>query len=193
LFMRVIRKIDDGIGRISHILMLGSGILILLMAWIESYGVVKRYIFHNPDPAAYELSTMFLLFCGVLAVAGVERLDRHVRNDLIASRFPERVKIIVIQTIFPLMALIFCVVLTWKSVDNALYALDIGQTTKTSWALPLAPIKFVIPFGYTLLCLVLVSKLCRGINNIVNMVKGARIKTRTRTQTQTKEQKELGF
>jgi TRAP-type mannitol/chloroaromatic compound transport system permease small subunit len=191
LFMRVIRKIDDGIGRISQWLMLGSGILILLMAWIESYGVVKRYIFHNPDPAAYELSTMFLLFCGVLAVAGVERLDRHVRNDLIASRFPERVKIIVIQTIFPLMALIFCVVLTWKSVDNALYALDIGQTTKTSWALPLAPIKFVIPFGYTLLCLVLVSKLCRGINNIVNMIKGARIKTRT--QTQTKEQKELGF
>jgi TRAP-type mannitol/chloroaromatic compound transport system permease small subunit len=191
LFMRVIRKIDDGIGRISQWLMLGSGILILLMAWIESYGVVKRYIFHNPDPAAYELSTMFLLFCGVLAVAGVERLDRHVRNDLIASRFPERFKIIVIQTIFPLMALIFCVVLTWKSVDNALYALDIGQTTKTSWALPLAPIKFVIPFGYTLLCLVLVSKLCRGINNIVNMIKGARIKTRT--QTQTKEQKELGF
>jgi TRAP-type mannitol/chloroaromatic compound transport system permease small subunit len=191
LFMRVIRKIDDGIGRISQWLMLGSGILILLMAWIESYGVVKRYIFHNPDPAAYELSTMFLLFCGVLAVAGVERLDRHVRNDLIASRFPERFKIIVIQTIFPLMALIFCVVLTWKSVDNALYALDIGQTTKTSWALPLAPIKFVIPFGYTLLCLVLVSKLCRGINNIVNMIKGARIKTRT--QTQTEEQKELGF
>jgi TRAP-type mannitol/chloroaromatic compound transport system permease small subunit len=189
LFMRVIRKLDDGIGRISQWLMLVSGGLILLMAWIESYGVVKRYIFNNPDPAAYELSTMFLLFCGVLAVAGVERLDRHVRNDMIASRFPERFKVIVLQTIFPLMALIFCVVLTWKSLGNALYALDIGQTTKTSWALPLAPIKFVIPLGYTLLCLVLLSKLCRGINNIVNMIKGAK----TRTQTRTKEQKELGF
>jgi len=189
LFMRVIRKLDEGIGRISQWLMLVSGGLILLMAWIESYGVVKRYIFNNPDPAAYELSTMFLLFCGVLAVAGVERLDRHVRNDLIASRFPERFKVIVIQTIFPLMALIFCVVLTWKSLGNALYALDIGQTTKTSWALPLAPIKFVIPLSYTLLCLVLFSKLCRGINNIVNMIKGAR----TRTQTRTEEQKELGF
>jgi TRAP-type mannitol/chloroaromatic compound transport system permease small subunit len=129
------------------------------------------------------------LFCGVLAVAGVERLDRHVRNDLIASRFPERFKVIVIQTIFPLMALIFCVVLTWKSLGNALYALDIGQTTKTSWALPLAPIKFVIPLGYTLLCLVLLSKLCRGIKNTVNMIRGSK----TRTQTRTEEQKELGF
>ena len=175
MLMRVIRKLDHWIGRISHLLMLLSGILILLMAWVESYGVVKRYVFHNPDPAAYELSTMFLLFCGVLAVAGVERLDRHVRNDMLASRFPPRVKLILLNTIFPLMALIFCIVLTWKSVGNALYALEIGQVSKTSWALPLAPIKFVIPLGYTLLCLVLLSKFCRGIN----MLKGAKASTQT--------------
>ena len=175
MLMRVIRKLDHWIGRISHLLMLLSGILILLMAWVESYGVVKRYVFHDPDPAAYELSTMFLLFCGVLAVAGVERLDRHVRNDMLASRFPPRVKLILLNTIFPLMALIFCIVLTWKSVGNALYALEIGQVSKTSWALPLAPIKFVIPLGYTLLCLVLLSKFCRGIN----MLKGAKASTQT--------------
>lgn len=173
--MRVIRKLDDGIGRISHLLMLVSGILILLMAWVETYGVVKRYVFHSPDPFAYELSTMFLLFCGVLAVAGVERLDRHVRNDLVASRFPERMKVIVLHTLFPLLALIFCSVLTWKSVGNALYALEIGQVTQSTWALPLAPIKFVIPFGYTLLCLVLLGKFCRGIN----MLKGAKATTQT--------------
>jgi TRAP-type mannitol/chloroaromatic compound transport system permease small subunit len=175
VLMSVIRKLDYGIGRISHILMLVSGALILLMAWIETYAVVKRYIFHSPDPAAYELSTMFLLFCGVLAVAGVERLDRHVRNDMIASRFPERMKVILLQTIFPLMALVFCVVLTWKSMGNALYALDIGQVSKTSWALPLAPIKFVIPLGYILLCLVLLGKFCRGINTL----KGAKAPTQT--------------
>jgi TRAP-type mannitol/chloroaromatic compound transport system permease small subunit len=184
VFVRVIQKLDHWIGRASHLLMLFSGILVLLMAWIESYGVVKRYVFHNPDPAAYELSTMFLLFSGVLAVAGVERLDRHVRNDLVASRFPERMKVIVLQTIFPFMALIFCAVLTWKSLGNALYALEIGQVTKTSWALPLAPIKFMIPLGYTLLCLILLSKFCRGINNMIRGFK---------TQTRTEEQKELGF
>jgi len=175
LLMRVIRKLDDGIGRISHLLMLVSGGLILLMAWVETYGVVKRYVFHSPYPFAYELSTMFLLFCGVLAVAGVERLDRHVRNDLIASRFPERMKVIVLRTLFPLLALIFCSVLTWKSVGNALYALEIGQVTQSTWALPLAPIKFVIPLGYTLLCLVLLGKFCRGIN----MLRGAKAPPQT--------------
>lgn len=163
MFNRVMQKLDHWIGRVSLFLMLVSGIMILLMAWGETYGVVKRYVFHAPDPFAYELSTMFLLFCGVLAVAGVERLDRHVRNDLVASRFPQRMRVIVLRTIFPVLALIFCVVLTWKSLGNALYALQIGQVTQSTWALPLAPIKFVIPLGYTLLCLVLIGKFCQGI------------------------------
>lgn len=163
MFIRVMQRLDHWIDRASLFLMLVSGILILLMAWVETYGVVKRYVFHAPDPLAYELSTMFLLFCGVLAVAGVERLDRHVRNDMLASRFPQRMKVIVLNTIFPLLALVFCAVLTWKSVGNALYALQIGQVSQSPWALPLAPIKMVIPLGYTLLCLVLIGKFCQGI------------------------------
>ena len=82
---------------------------------------------------------------------------------MLASRFPPRMKVILLNTIFPFLALIFCVVLTWKSIGNALYALEIGQVSQTPWALPLAPIKFVIPFCYILLCLVLIGKFCRGI------------------------------
>jgi len=163
LFNRVMQKLDRMIERASLFLMLVSGIMILLMAWGESYGVVKRYVFHAPDPFAYELSTMFLLFCGVLAVAGVERLDRHVRNDLVASRFPQGMKVIALRVIFPLLALIFCAVLTWKSLGDAMYALEIGKVSQSTWKLPLAPIKFVIPLGYTLLCLVLIGKFCQGI------------------------------
>jgi len=163
LFKRVMQKLDHWLGRASTSLLLVSGIMILLMAWAETYGVFKRYAFRSPDPLAYELSTIFLLFCGVLAVAGVEKLDQHVRNDIVASRFPPRMKHIALGTIFPFLALIFCGVLTWKSLDNALYALQIGQVTQSPWALPLAPIKFVIPFGYTLLCLILLGKFIRGI------------------------------
>jgi TRAP-type mannitol/chloroaromatic compound transport system permease small subunit len=73
-------------------------------------------------------------------------------------------KIITLNTVFPFLALVFCGVLTWKSLGNALYALDIGQVSQSTWRLPLAPIKFVIPFGYTLLCIVLIGKICRGIS-----------------------------
>ena len=168
MFKRVMQKVDHWLGHVSHLLLLISGILILLMAFAQTYGAVRRYVFHAPDSAASELSSMFLLFCGVLAVAGVERLDRHVMNDLISSRFPARMKAIVSSTLFPFVALIFCSVLTWKSLDNALYALKIGQVTQSSWALPLAPIKLVIPICFTLLCLVLLSKLIHGIALIKN-------------------------
>jgi TRAP-type mannitol/chloroaromatic compound transport system permease small subunit len=143
--------------------LLFSGILIFLMAWLQTYGVTKRYIFHAPDPTAYELSTMFLLFCGVLAVAGVDRLNRHVMNDLISSRFPATLKLVSTGIIVPILALVFCYVLIWKSMDNAIYALQIGQTSQSPWALPLAPIKFVIPAGYILLALVLVLRLVQMI------------------------------
>jgi len=163
LFYRVMQKLDHWMGRASLFLMLVSGIMILLMAWGETYGVFKRYVFHAPDPFAYELSTMLLLFCGVLAVAGVERLDRHVRNDLVASRFPQGMKVITFRVIFPLLALLFVAVLTWKSLGDAMYALEIGKVSQSTWRLPLAPVKFVIPFGYILLCLVLIGKFCQGI------------------------------
>jgi TRAP-type mannitol/chloroaromatic compound transport system permease small subunit len=175
LFNRVMQKVDHAIERVSLFLMLVSGIMILLMAWGETYGVFKRYLFHAPDPFAYEMSTMFLLFCGVLAVAGVERLDRHVRNDLVASRFPQSLKVIALRIIFPLLALIFCAVLTWKSLGDAMYALEIGKVSQSTWKLPLAPIKFVIPFGYTLLCLVLIGKFLQGLS----LLKGSKHQNQT--------------
>ena len=66
------------------------------------------------------------------------------------------------STIFPFLALVFTAVLTWKSFDNALYAARIGQVSQSPWALPLAPIKFFIPLGFALLCLVLLSKVVHG-------------------------------
>lgn len=163
MFKRVMQKLDHVIDRASHFFMVFSGVLVLLMGWVVTSGVVMRYAFRAPEPYTYELSAILLLFCGVLAVAGVERLGRHVRNDVFSSRFPQRMKVIVLNIIFPFLALLFVAVLTWKSVGNALYALRIGQFSASPWAVPLAPIKFVIPFGYTLLCLVLIRKFCQGL------------------------------
>jgi TRAP-type mannitol/chloroaromatic compound transport system permease small subunit len=175
LFKRVMQKLDHALSRASLFLMLVSGFLVLLMAWLQTYGVVKRYALHSPDPVAYEFSTMFLLLCGVLAFAGVERLDRHVRNDLVASRFPPRMKVIVINIIFPLLALAFCAVLTWKSLGDAMYSLEIGKVSQSTWKLPLAPLKFFIPAGYLLLSLILIGKFSQGIALLKKKGKQTRI------------------
>ncbi|MBN1629266.1 MAG: TRAP transporter small permease subunit, partial [Thermoleophilia bacterium] len=100
----MVRKIDGWIALISQFLVFISGVLVLLMAFAQTYGVAMRYVFNSPDPAAYELSQLFLLLCGVLSVAGVEKLDQNVRNDIISSRFPPRMHTIIVNTVFPFLA-----------------------------------------------------------------------------------------
>ncbi|HEY97668.1 MAG TPA: TRAP transporter small permease subunit [Dehalococcoidia bacterium] len=171
MFIRILRKLDYWIGSLSEHLLLICGTMILLMAFLATFGVIMRHIF-DPEPYSYEFSYMFLLFSGVLAVAGVEKLDQHVRNDLLASRFPNTMKIIIINIISPLLAMAFCTVLIWKSMDNALYALDIGQTSQSTWRIPIAPVKFFIPAGFILLQIILFSKFVKGINLLLRGGKG---------------------
>ena len=77
---------------ISRALLLISGILVFLMAWVVTYGVVMRYMFNAPNPYVYEISIMFLLFCGIFAVPAVERMNRHIHNDILLSRFSPEVR-----------------------------------------------------------------------------------------------------
>lgn len=170
MFRKTMIKLDGWIGAIGRHLLLVCGSLILLMAFAQTYGVIMRKVINNPDSSAYELSMLFLLFSGVLAFAGVEKLDQNVKNDLVSARFPPWANTIVLNTVFPLLALCFCAVLTWKSLDNAIYALQIGQVTQSPWALPLAPIKLIIPLGYTLLCLVLCSKIVHGVMTVKTLL-----------------------
>ena len=156
------QKLDNVLERVCYVLLIISGVVILLMGLAVTFGVVMRYAFHAPEPYTYELSAMFLLLCGLFAFAGVEKLDRNVRNDLISSRYPPRVRVIILNVTFLLMALIFVAVLAWKSLGNASYALQIGQISASPWAVPLAPIKFMIPAAYFLLCLVLIVKIIQG-------------------------------
>jgi TRAP-type C4-dicarboxylate transport system permease small subunit len=133
----------------------------VLMALTSTYGVVRRYLFGSPDPHVYELNLICLLLCFVLAVSGVERLNRHIRVDLIATRMPRSAQSILLNIIGPIVGLLLCVVFTWKGWGDAWHAFSIGQKSSSAWPVPLSPIKFIIPIGYGLLCLVLISRLYR--------------------------------
>ncbi len=159
VFSNILKKCDSVLGWISQRLLFVSGFLVLVMAFAQTYGMITRKVFNNPSSGAYELSTLFLLLCGVVAVAGVEWLDQNVRNDIISSRFPPFLNKLVVEFLFPILGLVFISVLTWKSFGNAFYSLEIGQVTQSSWALPLGPIKLTIPVCYILLALVLISKI----------------------------------
>lgn len=146
----------------SHFLTI-SGAIILLMAVVIAYSVVKRYIFHAPDPYAYELSAMISLWCVALGVPALEVANRHIRMDLAIGRFPESFRKLILGVVGPVLALGYCFILAWKGFVNTFYSFSIGEQSSSPWGVPLGPIKIIVAIGYSLLCLVLVLTISKGI------------------------------
>jgi TRAP-type C4-dicarboxylate transport system permease small subunit len=151
------------IDRLSRFLLVISGVMIVLMVFTSTYGVVRRYFLHSPEPYSYEISTMFLLWSFVLAVAAVERYDRNIRVDFVSNRVSDRTRHFILNIVAPVAGLFVCSMFAWQGITAAMYSLKIGAVTMTSWKVPLFPIKIVIPVGYVMLCLVLIAKLYFGI------------------------------
>lgn len=159
-------KTDRVLEKVSKFFALLSGVMILLMALTAFYGVIRRYIFNSPEPYSYELSTMFLLWTFVLALAYLEKLDVHLRVDFFVVLLPKKCRLFMLNVIGPLFGLLFCSVLTWEGWRVAMYSLEIGEKSMSIWAVPLFPVKIVIPVGYGLLCIVLLLKIIRGFLNL---------------------------
>jgi TRAP-type C4-dicarboxylate transport system permease small subunit len=155
--------LNPWIERVSLGFAVFSGSLIVIMAFLSTYGATRRYVFRSPEPVSYEFSCMFLLISFVLAIAAVERQDRLLRCDLLLERFPENVRNIVSNIISPILGLTFFGIITWVSFSDALRALEIGQHSLSTWPVPLFPVKLVIPIGYGFLCIVLLVRLFLGL------------------------------
>lgn len=166
MFRGFINKADRVIERVSYAFTILSGILIVLMTFIASYGVIRRYVFKSPEPYSYELSMMFLLWTFVLALAYLEKLDGHIRMDLFVVLLPKKIRDFLLNVIGPLLGFIFCAVLTYEGWIVAMYSLGIGERSMSVWAVPLFPVKIVIPIGYGLLCIVLLLRIARRILRI---------------------------
>jgi TRAP-type mannitol/chloroaromatic compound transport system permease small subunit len=162
---------DFIIERLSRFFLILAGILTLFMVFTATYGVFRRYFLNSPEPYSYELSTMFLLFTFVLAVACVERYDRHIRVDFVSSRVPKTVEFIILNILAPIAGLFVAVMFTWKGFDVAFYSHQIGEVSSSTWAVPLFPVKIIVPIGYGMLVLVLLSKLYFGIGHVIRIIK----------------------
>ena len=146
--------------RASRMLHLFSGALIVLMAFVTGYGVVMRYIFHSPSIYAYEISCILMLGCVIFSIAHTQRLGQHVRIDILDRYSSETVRGILLNIVGPLVGLCFCIPLVWKTLEEALFALESGQVTGTA-SLPTFPMMVSIPIGAGLLCLVLIAQILR--------------------------------
>jgi len=164
---RFFLKADRVVEKVGDWAMIVSGILILIIGLITTYGVGKRYIFHNPDPYTYELGVIFLVACILLAIPGVQWQRRNLRVDWIVSHFSPKWQGIIGDVFTTVLAMVFVSIVIWKSWGLFVYSFQVRETSQSAWQEPLWPIKLLVPITMSWLFLTLLSQLAHAVIHVV--------------------------
>ena len=168
MFLKIVKVLDKVLDILSKVALLLSGILLLAMAFNVTYGVVTRYVFHAPSVVAIEMTKILMIPALVLAVSYVQRNERHLKVDFLATRFSKTVQLIISQIAVPVMGLFVGYVLVWKGWVSMEYSRSvIHELSFSVWEEPLWPVRFTVPIGYGLLCLIMIGQLCKGIGVLI--------------------------
>lgn len=162
-FFSIVDKIINGVTEYAVLI---SGILIAIMAVLTTYGVVARYAFDAPEPYSYEISVIFLTTCILLSIPAVQKNNRNLRVDFIVGRFSPRGQHIFENIVVPVLALVFVVVVIWKSWGIFASSFESGETSQSAVQEPLWPMKLLVPLTMGWLALVLISQLVHGIQDL---------------------------
>jgi len=164
---KAIQLLSSWLERVTGVFSMVSGAMLVLLAITVGYGVVMRYIFRNADPYAYEAILILMLTCIVFSLAHTQSLGRHLRIDILDRYLPKWARAFIVNLLGPIMGLVFCIPLVWKSWDRALFALQNGQCTNTT-NIPTFPMMITIPVGAGLLCLVLIFQILNYLVSLKN-------------------------
>lgn len=164
---RILLAIDRVIQKVGEWALLLSGILILIIGILTTYGVGKRYIFRNPDPYSYELSVIFLTTCILLAIPAIQWHRRNLRVDFIIGHLSLKWQGIFTDIVPPVLGLVFVSIVIWKSSGIFWSAFETRETSQSAWQEPLWPMKLLVPLVMSWLALTLISQLVHGVIHLV--------------------------
>lgn len=169
--MKIARIIDRTIDILVKGALLCGGLLLLAMAINVTYGVVTRYAFHAPSVYAIDLTKILMIPALVFSVAYVQKHNRHLQVDFLVARFNAKFRLIVLEIIVPLAGLFVGAVLVWKGWESMAYSFSIHETSYSTWAEPLWPVRLTIPIGYGLLSLVMIGQILGAFARLFGIAK----------------------
>jgi len=149
---RLLDKISQGITN-STVFMeilaeLGAFVLAIVVIW----GVILTYVFGKSDIFSVEVSEYLLVFICFTSIAYVLKEDRHVKVEVFTEKLPHRARLVMdIFTSF--LSLIFCIIVTWKTVLVMSLNYKRGFLSSSLINFPLWIPYLFIAFGFFLLAL----------------------------------------
>ena len=129
-----------------------------LVSWISSvliititYDVIMRYVFNTPTDWSYTLSYMLgaTMFC--IGQGYVQKINGHVRVDLLYVKFSPKTRIIIDVIFTILFFLPAFLMVSWNLWINFFYAFHVQEKAIHSTWYPLTwPYKLLIAIGISL-------------------------------------------
>lgn len=154
VFVHAVEALNRRVGRFAMY-------LIFAMLGVLLYSSISKTFFL---PAAWTLESAQFLMVAYFLLGGAYsmQLDAHVRMDLFYCRWSAKTRAAVdVLTIGFL--LFYLVLLLYGGLSSTLYALEYNETSYSSWAPAMAPIKIIMCIGIALMLLQSIATLFRDI------------------------------
>ena len=124
-----------------------SGISLFVVMILTSFQIISRVLGY-PWPGYLELSELSISIFAFLGVAYAQRLDAHIRMELLVGNLKGRAKWLLefFSTIFSFLVVLILIYYSW------LFAIDaykIGDTTY-DYLYPTWPAKILVPIAFTI-------------------------------------------
>lgn len=153
-FVRIVEAVNYRIGRMAMY-------LLFLLAGVLLYSIIAKAV-ARPPLWTQEMAQFTMVAYFVLGGAYSLQLGANVRMDLFYGRWSVRRRAAVdCITVFAMI--FFLGVVLYGGIDSAVYALDIGERSRTVWRPYMAPIKIIICIGTFLMILQSIAFLIRDI------------------------------
>lgn len=156
--MRFWNKIDNSI---VHVNEWGGKIGCLVVLYLMGLGVfdvVMRYLFDKPSLWIWETLQFGMVILACVSGGYALLHGYFVKVDILYARFSPRARAILDVFTF-LFTLLFCIVLIWKGIEFFSMSWSIREVTASAVALPVYPLKVLVPLAGFLLLLVAVRTL----------------------------------
>jgi len=150
--LKVLLKVLDMIDTLNEYVGKVFRWAIVALALVMCYEVAVRYIFNNPTIWAFEISTALYAVTFMMCAAYALLYKAHVSIDIFYEMLETRGRAIfdIISSIiffYPFMWVLFT-----KGIDFAAHSWMIREKTWSNFAMPLYPVKTMIPvFAFLLL------------------------------------------
>lgn len=153
-FVRLVEAVNYRVGRFALYLFFVLGGVLL-------WSIVAKAVWRPPlwtqEAAQFTMVAYF-----VLGGAYTMMLGAHVRMDLLYGRWSDRRRA-AMDALTSIVLMVFLGVVLWGGIDSTLYALEVGERSRTAWRPYMAPIKIVICIGVTLMLLQSLALLIRDL------------------------------